>query len=502
MWPGLERAIWQLMAGEAEASLATLRAIPSPEGELNYWETRWVAPALNGDWSRAAAEARSHLERFGDRPVAGDREFRACLLSLIATDETGARQHLEALRRYVASHDRLRSGRPAVVAEILEGLLAADAARVAIGLDGLLEWHLRRSRANSDQRNSSRGVLCMEAIVILLLAHRRGLRVPVAPKHRAARVPLLVIALKEWQGQPLGRDVQLSLETDLVSGRWLAAQGLELGGDVATRQPKGGLRMPGRRSLGPPEVPVATTLDYLRRQLDEGVWPTWQRISAAVMLGDEARARAELFAAAEETARRAQRSPKLVGTDLPRPERVLEHFGVALIMGDEAAMRELTPPLRRYVGHPSVHPMAEAVPFGIHLGHLLLIAVLLDADGPQPTAEQAKVVGAPMYGISPATYALYTRDAAEVSRHLNAALAQHARLLERRSAPPPALCESAIQVAVAAHRLGLHIEIDPRYAQHPVQVVLRDPPDFDGEIGRVPCDLLGRMLWGVSPSIP
>jgi hypothetical protein len=494
---GLERSIWQLAGGEAEASLETLHAIPPATGEAHYWDRRWVVPVLRGDWSRGAAEARAHLEQFGDRFVPGYRELLGCLLSLIAADEAAARNHLERLRSYVARHDRLRSRHPSVVAEIAEGLLAGDPARLAIGLDGLLDWHLRRTRSNSDMRNSSSGVMSMDAIVILLLAHRRGLRVPVAGKYRSARVPLLVIAMTEWHGQPLGRDVQLSLETDLVAGPWLASQGLHLEPDLQatqSRPPKGGLRRPTRRSLGAPEVPAATVAGYLRRTLDKQVWPTWQRISAAIMLGDAQRARAELFAAAEEMRSRRQRGPKLGGSDLPHPRNVLQHFGLALAMADGATMGELTPLLRAYVGHPSMHPTAQLTPFGVELGYLLFISVLLDRDGPQPTDEQARIVGAP-YRIGPACYGLYLRDGAALSEHLNAALGEHCRQLERRSAPPPILCEPVIHVAVAAHRLGIPIEMEPRYFEHPAPIVLREPPDFNGEIGRLPCDLLGRALW-------
>lgn len=495
---GVERAIWQLALGETAASLQTLRSLPPPTEPSRYWDQRWIVPVLNGDWERAAAEAGEHLRAFGDRPVAGDREFQATLLSLIAGDETGAREQLDRLRAYVAMRDRFRTGRPSAVAEIAEGLLAGDAARVAIGLDALLEWHLRRTRAGSDYRNSSRGVLCMDAVLILLLADRRGLRVPMAPKFRAATVPLLVIALTEWNGLPLGREVHLSLETDLVAGPWLAAHGLQLqpvaSASLVSGRPKGGLRRPTRRSLGAPEVSADVVVGYVRRMLDKSVWPTWHAISAAVMLGQDERARTELVAASEAARRSWQRGRRLHGTDLPHPDKVLEHFGLALITGDDAAMAEMAPMLRAYVGHPSLRPMAGLHPFAVAQGHLLFLGALLDSAAASVTDSHARTVGGP-YQIGPACYALYRRDGAALAEHLNSALAEHARKLERRGAPPPALHEEAMHVLAAAERLGVRVEVDPRYFEHPTPVVIRDPPDYNGEIGRLLCDLTGRALW-------
>src|SRR5687768_10966577 len=97
------------------------------------------------------------------------------MLALMAGDDGRARSHQVDLDGFVGSHDKLRGGQPSQVADIPRGLLARDAIRVTAGLEALLAWHLRRARARSEIFNSSRGVISLEAIVALLLAHKRGL---------------------------------------------------------------------------------------------------------------------------------------------------------------------------------------------------------------------------------------------------------------------------------------------------------------------------------------
>lgn len=220
----LDKAVWHLVCGEPDEGLDAIRRSLEviPEVRETWHRRAWLA-VVAGDWELAAEEARLFLRDFAAGFVPGYREYSAAMLSLIAGDEEGAVTRVQQLEGYLATRRKFASGQPASVADIPAGLLSRDNERVATGLEALLGWHVRRARARSEVFNSSRGVVCLDAVVALLLAHRRGLSVPVAATYRAARLPLLAIHLVEWQGEPLARGLPLSIEADLVAGPWLRA---------------------------------------------------------------------------------------------------------------------------------------------------------------------------------------------------------------------------------------------------------------------------------------
>lgn len=221
-----EAAVWSLLGGDPSDGLERIRRFVD-EGTWrgHVAANRTTLAAVVGDWDAAERDATEALPDTA-RYVAGWREYVRAMLPLFAGDDAAAATGLTQLDEEVATRAKLRSGQPAAIADIPHGLLERDADRLAAGLDALLAWHLRRARARSEVFNSARGVVAIEAIGALLLADRRGLSVPVAHAYRAARVPLLVLYLREWNGEPLPRGMPLQVETDLVAGPWLDGRGL------------------------------------------------------------------------------------------------------------------------------------------------------------------------------------------------------------------------------------------------------------------------------------
>jgi hypothetical protein len=83
-----------------------------------------------------------------------------------------------------------------------------------------------------------------------------------------------------------------------------------------------------------------------------------------------------------------------------------------------------------------------------------------------------------------------------VKRGIESILEEHAQQLERRTSPPPPLCEPAIHLAAAAQRWQIRYDTDQRYTSYPVPVIIRDPANPKGRLGRLPCDLMGSELFG------
>ena len=205
-WP-FDSAVWHLLTGEADAGLDILRRhLAEHPAEDAARRQRTELAVLVGAWEEAARDASAAVADSLARYVPGYREYVVAMLHLIAGDETAARSVTEDLERVVETRDKLRSGQPALVTAIPRGLLERDANRVSAGVDALLGWHLRKARASSDIFNSARGVVCLDAVVALLVARRRELAVRVDSKYRAASVPLLLLHVVEWQGDPLPRD--------------------------------------------------------------------------------------------------------------------------------------------------------------------------------------------------------------------------------------------------------------------------------------------------------
>jgi hypothetical protein len=413
------------------------------------------------------------------------------MLALIGGDDVTVAHQLEDLRTYAAQHERLRSGPPSTVLEIPAGIVAADAERVRAGLDALLEWHLRSARAQSDRFNSYIGVICLDAVVALLVAHQRGLTIPVAAKYRRAEVPLLAVYLTEWEERPVERGEKLSLETDLVAGPWLAARGLTLADVPAGSGVRGGRRAQVARTLGKGELEPAIVAAHVRAQLERGLGTVWQLMSWSLMTGDLDAAQRHLRAATD----RARR--ELETTKPPNSNYVRTYFGLALAAGDDRAVEDAAGALRASMNAAAEDearraPAIPAQPYGHATGYLDLIADLLGPAG-RLRAPTETVFG-PL-GVRTACAGLQTRDGAMVKRGIESILEEHAQQLERRTSPPPPLCEAAIHLAVAAQRWQIRYDIDQHYTSYPVPIIIRDPANPKGRLGRLPCDLMGVELF-------
>jgi hypothetical protein len=188
-------------------------------------DPRWAV--VSGEFDSAARAAGDLLRLPSDDFVSGYREYIRTLYAIIADDGEAARKSLDELR--AVGHSR-RGGAPAGAIEVLSGLVDRSSEATAAGVAALLAQHLRRARARSEIFNSARAVISLDAVVALLLAHRRGFGVNVPEPYRAAAVPLLVLHVDEWRGEPLPHALPLRLQADLVAGDWLRIHGLSLTG--------------------------------------------------------------------------------------------------------------------------------------------------------------------------------------------------------------------------------------------------------------------------------
>jgi hypothetical protein len=504
------KAVWQLVLGDPAGGLQTLRehytdAQDAPSGGYH----RPALALLIGEAEAAARDARSELDQPTQNWVPGWRQFRNSMLALVAGDDARAAEEVAGLQAYGATHPRLQSGPPSEVANIPAGLLAGDAGRVAEGLDTLLGWHLRSARSRtSDKFNSDTGVICLDAIVALLVAHRRGLGVRVDDRYRRAEVPLIAVYLTEWQGQPVDHGAKLSLEADLLATPWLAAHGIQLPALPAAPEVRGGRRSSKPASLGTGELDPSVVAGYLRMLVADGRGTVWQLMSWSLMVGDLDAARRHLHAGLADARRaweetRPQRGAFLRriwrSEELPNTNYVRQHFALALAAGDVGALRETSALLRTWMdavqedGRRRGQPVVGH-PYGHAAGYLDLLADLLQPAGAGALRAPAETVWAGFPTVRTACVALVRRDSAMLERALNDALAEHARTLERRTSPPP-LHAPAIGIDAAARRLGIPFETDARYAAYPVPIIIRDPPGSPGRMGRLPCDLMGTVLF-------
>jgi hypothetical protein len=473
-----DRAVWQLLIGEADAGLATVREWLRDQARGTPASLRLAQMALLADDPGAPTIAAAAIEETVARFVPGDREFHATLLALIAADEDLAHEQLARLDLYTATHDKLSGGRPSRSADIARGLLARDATRLAVGVEALLAWHLRRARVRSDVFNSSRGVISLDAIVAIILGHRIGFSVAVEARYRAAQLPLLALHLSEWQGRPLPRGLPIIVTTDLVAAPWLRVHGIHIETlPPATAGPSPAKRSSSIPTASPPDE-QARAREALQARTRLGGHP-WQLASWAVMLGDVAAARAHIEAAAADARRRWQSGHP---TPMSNPNIVREHFAFALTLGDEGGLRESVPALQAWLR------TQEGRSSGIYAhaaGYLDLLCDLVGGgDRARPSRAAAEQVSGPLSSVRVAAIALVERDAALFREGLESMLTEHARTLERRSSPPPPICATAVHLAAAASRLGVPVEVEERFAAWPVPV----------ERARIPCDLLGRPI--------
>jgi hypothetical protein len=478
----IERALWCLPLGVPEEGLEILGRVVRGGREVQGNLLGVVAALLVGDAERARALATVALNDL-DRYVVGYRDYLGALFALVVGDDAATSAHLEALERAVSGRDKLRSGHPAAVTAISRGLGARDAAEVARGVDAVLSWHVRRARAPSDIFNSAAALVSFDAAFGVLFAHERGMAVDVAPTYRAAALRLMIVATQEWEGRPLARKLPYEVSADLVAGPWLAWLG------VALPDAPGAATSPGRvtRSRAPrrktdPGVSPESVRTAIEAKVDAGLGSPWQLASWSLMLGDVGRARACLIDAARPLERQWRADVD------PNPNVVREHFALALVLGEERAQRDTTAVLQRW--------MAEYERFQPRYGHafgaLDLVCDLL-AGRRVERADAARVIP-PLASIPVACAGLVERDPELLSEGLDGMLAEHARTLERKTSPPPALCSWSIYIAIAAARVGLALTVDERYAAHEVPIDIRDTSGT-ARIGRLPCDLLGCALW-------
>ena len=490
--PSLAKATWQMLLGEAEDGLSLLRTyyeqIPR---ERNRSQPLESLALLLGEPEAAAKEARASLEHTEQRWIPGWREYRRSMLALIAQDDEAARRHVGELDAYANRHERLSHGPAATIANIPRGLLAGDAERVATGLNAYLDWHLRSARSQSEKFNSAEGVIALDAIVALLVAHQRGLSVAVDARYRRALVPLLAVWLTHWEGRALDKGVKLSLESDLVAGRWLAARGLALADAPSGIGVRGGRREAAARRVGKAELEASVVVDHLRALLARGHGSTWQLISWAFITGDVNAARQQLAAGAARARRQWESMTPL------NQNYVREHLALTLVAGDDKGFDEICRLLRAWMDaqHERLYEkVGPTLAYGHADGYVDFLADLLSASERQRIRADVETVNGPQ-GARTACVGLQRRDSTTFEQGLNDMLGEHVRTLERRTSPPPPLCAPAIYLAAAARRLGLPFQTDPAYAKHDVPFIIREPPGSRGEIGRLPCDLMGTALF-------
>jgi hypothetical protein len=504
--PSLAQATWQLILGEVDASLDTLHAVHEQQSEGVETAHATVA-LLVGDLEGAARHASVAVEHASAEWAPGWRQYQASLMALLAGNDSLATTFLAELEEYGSTHQRLPSGPPVGVAAIPAGILSADVEQASIGLNAWLAWHLRSARSRSVRFNSPTGVICLEAIVALLVSHARGLALRVDPAYRRASLPVRAVYITQLEGRPLDRIVELSLETDLVAGPWLAARGLDAGAPaVEAGAPRATPKGPRPLATRASEVDVSVVVDFLRGRLSEGRASRWQLISWALMIGDILAARRQLQLALAD-ARQAWEASRpshgilrrlMRSEELPNSNVVREHFGLALAAGDERGLDESGRSLRAWMDAVQdderrqsrpIHPAYEHA-----AGYLDYIADLLGPSKPRAPAERVSTLPR---NVHAACVGLESRDTALVEQALNTTLEEHARSLERATSPPAPLSLPAIQIAAAARRLGMTVATEPKFAMHPVPIEVRNAPGPRGPIGRVATDLLGRDLFPV-----
>lgn len=214
--------MWQLVCGRAEEGFETLRSLARDAADL---DPRWALVA--GYDARAERDAAELLHDSARRYVPGYREYIEAVHALIAGDADAARRSLAELTARVEATTKLPHV-PAGAVGLLGGLLDENADELGRGLDALLAWHVRRARARSEIFNSADAAVSVDAVVTLLLAHRTGVAVPVDQRYRSASLPILVVHVEEWRGEPVAPQTMLRATVDLVAGEWLRLHGVDV----------------------------------------------------------------------------------------------------------------------------------------------------------------------------------------------------------------------------------------------------------------------------------
>lgn len=471
-----ERNVWTLLLEDGDVDPAAIASdVTAGDDPTPDWNRAALA-LLSADRALATETAGAALGNV-DRYVPGYRDFVGALLGLTAGDEPAATSHATRLDAFAATHDKLRSGQPATVAAIPRGLLERDPQAVRDGVDALLTWHARRARARSEIFNSARAMVCVDAVAALVLAHERGITVDVAAAHRAATVPLLVVLVEEWDGKPVSRDTQMRLTADLVAGPLLRRVGVPIE-PSPRRQVVGKQQQRPKSRARPTDAPAEAAIDAVRQRFEHGRGTPWQLASWALMIGDVEHGRRALRAGAV-AARQLWMS-----VDPPNHNHVREHLALALVTGDEGAVTETGAALDAWMR--SVETSQQR--YAHANGYLDLVSHVVTGRA-APTREHALVVGELLPGTRVAGTGLVERDASLFAEGIDTMLADHAHALERRTSPPPAVCEPVACLLVAGRRVGLRPEIADGYRRHPVPVDIVAASGGARTTGRLDADL-------------
>ncbi len=108
MPPSLARAVWQLVLGEVEASLETLRAVHEQAADSPATNDATIA-LIVGDRDAAKAHASVALGASSDW-VAGWRQYQASVMALLVGDDAGLPLHRFALEQTADAHRAVEDG--------------------------------------------------------------------------------------------------------------------------------------------------------------------------------------------------------------------------------------------------------------------------------------------------------------------------------------------------------------------------------------------------------
>jgi hypothetical protein len=483
---GLGAAIWHVTLGEPAQGITALRRWLDALNESSVEAV--FGAVLAADWDGASREAREILGKPTDTYVPGYRSYLRATLALIAADRSKAEAFLKETEEYARAHSNIGT-HPLGALDILRGLLNNSPERIAGGLEALLDTHLRRARQSSDIFNSPTAIVSLEAMCILLLAHRMGMSVTVADRYRAASIPLLVICLKEFQGKPLASTTKLEGTFDLIGGPWLR----ELGLNVPDPPKAVARRASPSRGKHRAEVDEETARQSLRMSEAGDGYSLWVRSGWALALGEQARARQHLARAAAE-AEAAWKQRRLPSGEI-NENYVMDHFRLALLVGEGVET-----PLRLL--EESEHAMkAKGLDIKMFLhsatGHLVVLKKVLQREFKETAGLRDLALDA-LYRV--ALVGLVENDSKGLSEGFNEMLEEHARHLDRFRGMFDPVCRAAAEIAAVATMGGIPFEVDPSFRDYPAPFKVFNVPEHKGKVGVIRCDLLGHGLWSRRPA--
>ena len=534
---------WSLRLGEPD------EAWPAFRRSLE-WYLRWLdylgtaGPPLR----RRASDWMIVIER---AILWGDREAEAAVLAIPVQTDDGSlsrgrlvwgRGWVEALRALALGEDDAAAAAAAILESVsddfhrahqgyprcgpaVRAILESDSECLRVELDAICAQHVVFA-TRGNMRLSERALQCIPATCLAILARRRGIPADVDERYHAVRLKLPVTVIEEWQGEPVGRQI-VEGTFDIVPRVLLPdvpgrpphrppSPVPPMSVSVAIEQPDRPRERPTVTRRRRPAVDEAIVRESLRRRELAG-GSVWQLASWALMLGDPVRARMHLVRGASE-AERAWRGSVGFRDDDPAVPAELRgftnhnylrtHFALALVVGDEGALAETARQMNEWDRallrvHPS-SPIRIGVTAYLDLIRDLLTPRADRPDGPdEATLARTASRLRGFYQHLPYTcVALVERDPERLAKGLAGILAEHAPRLRLKTAPPPPVCEEAVYLAGAGRRLGIPIRLGGRYRQYPVPILIRNLPEYVGQIGKLPCDLLGEPLWARGDTAP